>query len=88
MIDRKLFGKLQKYHILIFIFTAILAVLGMLFFRNNSNIQLLIITTLVFGYLAWALNYHRLDKSLNLDVMLEYILTALLVLIIFYGILV
>ncbi len=80
--------KLQKYHVLIFVSASIAALIGILIFRNNSNYQLLIVTALVIGYLAWALNYHRLDKSLNLEVMLEYILTALLVLIIFYGILI
>lgn len=88
MIDQKLFRKLQKYHVLIFVSASLIAVGGMLTFRNNSNYQLSILTVLVVGYLAWAINYHRLDKSLSLEIVLEYILTALLILIIFYGILI
>lgn len=86
--ERRIFRKLQKYHVVIFISVALVALVGVLFYRNNPSYQLAIIFTLIVGYLAWALNYHRLDKSLNLEVVLEYILTALLILIIFYGILI
>lgn len=79
---------MKKYHVIIFIILALAGLIGILIFRNNPSYQMLILATLVTSYLAWALNYHRLDKSLNLEVMLEYILTALLVLIIFYGILI
>ena len=43
----------------------------------------LIIAVLI--YLAWALMYHRKDKSLTLTVCLEYVLTAALALIIILG---
>ncbi len=37
-------------------------------------------------YLAWALFHHKKDKSLTLPVFLEYVLTAVLVLIILFGV--
>lgn len=37
-------------------------------------------------YLVWALFHHRKDKSLTLPVFLEYVLTAVLVLILVSGV--
>lgn len=36
-------------------------------------------------YLTWALFHHRKDKSLTLPVFLEYVLTAVLVLVLITG---
>lgn len=36
-------------------------------------------------YLSWALFHHRKDKSLTLPVFLEYVLTAVLVLVLITG---
>ena len=47
-------------------------------------VQLLLIAALL--YLAWALLHHRRDKSLTLAVYIEYLLTAILVLIITTGV--
>lgn len=44
-----------------------------------------IFTGLVLLYLLWAMLYHFIEKSLTLEVALEYILTALFVLIFFLG---
>ena len=49
-----------------------------------------LLTILIVGvliYLVWALIYHKKDKSLTLEVILEYVLTAALVLIVFIGVL-
>lgn len=49
----------------------------------------MILKILVIGiivYLVWALFYHRKDKSLTLPVFLEYVLTAVLVLILISGV--
>lgn len=37
-------------------------------------------------YLIWALIHHRKDKSLTITVFLEYVLTAVLVLILITGV--
>lgn len=39
-------------------------------------------------YLIWALFHHRRDKSLTLEVCLEYFLTAVLVLILLMGVII
>lgn len=39
-------------------------------------------------YLVWALIYHKRDKSLTLPILLEYLLTAVLVLILFAGVII
>ncbi len=37
-------------------------------------------------YLIFAIVYHKRDKSLTLPILLEYLLTAVLVLIILFGV--
>lgn len=39
-------------------------------------------------YLVWALVFHKRDKSLTLPILLEYLLTAVLVLILLIGVLI
>lgn len=46
--------------------------------------NILIIGVLI--YLIWALVHHKRDKSLTLGVLLEYLLTAILVLVLFLGV--
>ena len=38
-------------------------------------------------YLIWAILHHKRDKSLTLSILLEYLLTAVLVLILLIGVL-
>lgn len=38
-------------------------------------------------YLIWAILHHKRDKSLTLPILLEYLLTAVLVLILILGVL-
>lgn len=47
-------------------------------------IKLIIFAAIV--YLIWALYHHRKDKSLTLPIFLEYVLTAVLVLILIAGV--
>ncbi len=49
-------------------------------------LNILIIGVLI--YLAWALFYHKRDKSLTLPILLEYLLTAVLVLILITGVII
>ena len=83
----KTLARLYKYHIYALGFLSIASILIMIKFRG-SYIQFLTLSTLTISYLIWALIYHYLDKSLKLEIVLEYILTALLVLIVLYGVLI
>lgn len=47
--------------------------------------RVLIMAVLV--YLIWALIHHRRDKSLTLPIFIEYLLTAVLALILLMGVL-
>lgn len=47
-------------------------------------LNFLIIVILI--YLVWALIYHKKDKSLTFGVYLEYLLTAILSLVLLFGI--
>lgn len=47
-------------------------------------LKILIIGVLV--YLIWALFHHKRDKSLTFPVLLEYLLTAILVLVLISGV--
>lgn len=44
-----------------------------------------ILITGVLIYLVWALLHHKRDKSLTFQIILEYLLTAMLVLVLFLG---
>lgn len=49
----------------------------------------MIIKIIILGvllYLAWALVHHKKDKSLTLAILLEYLLTALLVVVVLTGV--
>lgn len=49
-------------------------------------LKILIIGVLI--YLIWALFHHKRDKSLTFPVLLEYLLTAILVLVLITGIII
>ncbi|QQG43539.1 MAG: hypothetical protein HYW45_00780 [Candidatus Daviesbacteria bacterium] len=49
--------------------------------------KIAIATGLILIYLFWALQHHHRDKSLTWEIVLEYILTAALVAIILFSIL-
>ena len=43
---------------------------------------------LTIAYLCWALIFHIIDKSINLEIVIEYLLTATLTLVILYSLLI
>lgn len=45
-----------------------------------------ILGTGILIYLIWAIFHHKRDRSLTLPILLEYLLTAILVLILFAGV--
>ena len=76
---------LQKYNFLLILAAAFFALVGILTFGQMYTVKLLIISILIILYLFWALLHHFLDKTLNLEIVLEYILTAALALVVLYG---
>lgn len=77
--------KLHKYNFLLVLVLALVTLVGVVKLQCLPQVQFLLVLCLTFFYLTWALLYHKLDKTLTLEVMLEYILTALLALVVAYG---
>lgn len=78
---------MRRYSFLLIGGSALVALVAVLKLGGLPQIQFLVILCLTFVYLAWAIGYHFLDKSLKLEILLEYILTALLALVVAYGML-
>ncbi len=78
-----------KKHSVVFLCLATgAALIGVLRFQNMPLVQFQILVALSILYLGWALTHHNLDKSLTLEIIIEYVLTALLAMVILYGILI
>lgn len=73
------------HNFLLFLLT-VLAVLVLIAYKGLDSFPVVAIACFV--YLGWAVAYHKIDKSLTLAVILEYVLTATLVLILLSGFLV
>ena len=84
---KKTLLKLHRYNFLIIFGPVLLVLITVLKTTTLPGVQFLLILSLIFFYLSWALVYHFIDKSLNLEVILEYILTALLSIVVLYGVL-
>lgn len=85
MIVKKVLVKAHKYNLILVIVLALTSLVAIVRLQGLPQVQFLVVLCLVFSYLTWALLYHKLDKTLTLEVMLEYILTALLALVVAYG---
>jgi len=83
----KLTIKLHKHSVLVLAIAAVFTIIAVFRLQGLPLMQFVSLSTLVFFYLIWALIFHHFDKSLKLEVMIEYILTALLALVILYGVL-
>lgn len=79
--------KIVEYDLLSKIFLAIsLVLIGIsFFFRYWSFYQYVVIFLAVFIYLVTSIIHHYFDKSLILEVGLEYILIALLTFLVVFG---
>ena len=55
--------------------------------RNSQNLIFIIMLATSSIYLGWAAIFHKIDKSLTLPIFIEYLLTAVLVLILLLGVL-
>ena len=83
----KILSKLQKFNLFIIALGAVITLLVVLKLQYLPQVQFLVMTIMIMFYLLWALAHHFIDKSLTLEIVIEYVLTALLALIILYGIL-
>lgn len=83
----KTIANLHRHNIWVLIGAALITGISMFSLHGVPSVQFLILATLILFYLGWALTFHYMDKSLKLEVVLEYILTALLALVVLYGVL-
>jgi len=80
-------NRLHKHTIYILLATVLVAAIAIFKLADQPNLQAGILTGIVFIYLAWAIFYHHIDKSIRLEIIIEYVLTAALALTFMYGIL-
>lgn len=83
----KLVLKAHSHNFLIVTAAVSIALIFFFRFQGMPAVQFSILALLVGFYLAWATTFHFYDKSFKLEVMVEYVLTALLTLVILYGVL-
>lgn len=79
---------LKKHSVVVLVLATGAAIFGVIRFQDMPLMQFQILVILSILYLGWALLHHNLDKSLTLEIIIEYVLTALLAMVILYGILV
>ncbi len=78
--------KKQNLHSIFFILTTIAVTISLFKFQSLATHPFYLILACCFVYLIWALIYHKFDKSLTLNIYLEYLLTAVLVLVLMTGV--
>lgn len=80
----KMRGKKLLFRLLLISLVGLFSVF--IFKQKNAPItQLYLILAVISLYLIWAFIYHYKDKSLTLGIYLEYVLTAVLALIVLLG---
>jgi len=56
--------------------------------KDSQDLPIFIIFGASVIYLTWALIFHKIDKSLTLGILIEYLLTAMLGLILLMGVII
>lgn len=82
------FFKKKKNIIYVILPLSVVFIAASFLLRKNTNIQIEIIFLAAFVYISLAFLHHYFDKSLNLETIIDYILIALLSVIILTGVLV
>lgn len=79
--------KIAAHHITVPVFAVFcLAIIGLIFgYQADSSFILNVSVAVIFLYMIFAFVHHKFDKTFNLEIILEYILMAALVLIILVG---
>lgn len=81
-------AKLKFSYTWLIVITVPVFLVAMFVFRSSSAIQFKAILILVTVYLIGAIVHHWQDKSLTLEMLLEYVLIAGLVLLILQGLMI
>ncbi len=68
-----------------FIPIGLFSVMLILLFKGNANLQLQILIFSAVSYVGLAIFHHHQDKSLTLEIIVEYILIAALIIIVLQG---
>lgn len=84
-INSKLKLYIRKHNFLLFSFLALFATFYLTSLPKSNLTTIQIISMLSLCFLGWSLVHHYFDKSLKLEVMMEYLLTIALVLVIIYS---
>ncbi len=69
----------------VYLSLALIFLAVMFYFKDDSKIQIQIVVASAIVYVATALCTHHFDKSLTFEIIVEYILLALLVLVLLSG---
>ncbi len=77
--------KKKLFHNLMLAFIVLSSLILVFKLQYSFNLQVRVMIVLTLSYLIWAFIYHQHDKSLTKNIMIEYILTAALVLVIITG---
>lgn len=78
---------LKKTSLSIFFTLVLIGGFSLFLHPDNSLVQLQILSFLSVTYLIWAVIHHYLDKSLTLEIVVEYFLIASLVVVVLSSIL-
>ena len=71
--------------VLVFFLLSVTLITGFLQLQAPQVIKAQILIGLSLAYVIWGITYHNFTKSLTTEVVIEYILIALLGIIILYG---
>lgn len=80
--------KLHRFSLLIFGGFFGLMLVSLYLFKNDPVMRFQAIIALAINYTAWAIFHHYLDKTLTLEIVIEYVLIACFVLVILSSILI
>ena len=79
----KILFKFNLMHLYLILAAFLLA--GLFIFNHQPKLQFEVLVVSAICYVVIALTHHHLDKSLTLETFIEYILIALLIIIIVQG---
>ncbi|MBI2596177.1 hypothetical protein HYW46_05600 [Candidatus Daviesbacteria bacterium] len=65
---------------------SIILIVASFIFRQHANIQLELAILAIFIYISFALIHHFFDKSLSLEIIIDYILISILATVILLGV--
>jgi hypothetical protein len=75
---------LEHYVILASILLA--GLLGFIWFQGTEPMQLATLTITGIGYVLWGIMHHLKEENLTITLVLEYVLTALILIVLVWGV--